>query len=284
MSKNGLITLGIVVGIAFVIFFAVISFGQWRDSDTFIGGKAIGLIEVEGVIADSRRVVEEIQRFEKEPDIPVILLHVDSPGGAVAPSQEIYSELKRAKAKGKKIVVSMGTLAASGGYLISLPADVIVANPSTITGSIGVIMEFPNIEGLMQKLGVSVEVVKSKEFKDIGSPYRAMLPEEKDLLKDMVLDVYDQFVSVVVEDRKLPRDSVEQIADGRVFSGRQAQKLGLVDSLGTFEDAKRIAGNLAGISGEPKIVRQTRPFSLIDFLTGDVGSRLLMPKLEYIFR
>jgi len=275
---------GIAVGVAFLLFASLMMVNALRDSGPLIAGKSVGLVEVEGVISDSRRIVREIRRLSKEPDIPVILLSVNSPGGVVTPSHEIYSELKQAKARGKKLVVSMGTLAASGGYYISSPADCIVANPSTITGSIGVIMEFPQMEGLFKKLGISVEVVKSRELKDIGSPYRPMKPEEKELLRDMVLDVYDQFVGVVAEGRRLPKDSVEKMADGRIFSGRQAQKLGLVDSLGTLQDAIRIAGNLAGIKGEPKVVRLPRPFRLRDFLSEDVGSRLFMPRLEYVFR
>jgi protease-4 len=284
MKQSGWIILGVIVGVVFIFLFGLIMLSGLRDSEASISGKSIGLVQVEGVIADSRRAVREIRRFSKEPNVPVILLEVNSPGGVVTPSQEIYAELKRAQEKRKKLVVSMGTVAASGGYYISAPADVIVANPSTITGSIGVIMEFPNVEGLFKKLGIGVEVVKSKEFKDIGSPYREMKPEEKALLKDMILDVYDQFVSVVVEDRKLPRDSVEKLADGRVFTGRQAKALGLVDSLGNLQDAIRIAGELAGIKGEPKVVRLPKPFRLSDFITEDLGSRLAMPRLEYLFR
>jgi protease IV len=284
MQKSILILLGIIAGVVFIFFLVTVATVGARGSELSITGKSVGLVEVEGVISDAKQTVSEIREFTKESNVPVILLRVNSPGGAVAPSQEIYEALRRAQAKGKKIVVSMGTLAASGGYFISAPADVIVANPSTITGSIGVIMEFPNVEGLFKKLGLGVEVVKSREFKDIGSPYRPMTPEEKGMLKDLILDVYDQFTTVVAEGRKLPMDSVLKIADGRVVSGRQAKALGLVDSLGTYDDAVRIAGHLAGITGEPKVVHQPKPFRLRDFLTDEIGNRLTMPKLEYRFQ
>lgn len=284
MNRTGWIIIGVAAGL--VVLFLVGSglLMSLRDGEGIATGKRIGLIEVEGTIADATLKVRQIRTFAKDPNIAAILLRIDSPGGAVTPSNEIYEELKRAKRAGKKLVVSMGTLAASGGYLIALPADVIVANPSTITGSIGVIMQFPNVEGLMKKLGISVEVIKSRELKDIGSPYRDMTPEEQQLLKDMVLDVYDQFVEAVVDDRKLPRDSVLKFADGRVLSGRQAWHLGLVDSLGTLQDAVRITGELTGLGPEPKLQRAYQPFRLRDFLNDEVTGRLLMPRLEYRFR
>jgi len=279
--KSPWVIIGIVVGSLFLVFIVVLFAVGLRDTESGIGGKSIGLVEVQGVIADARATVRQIRYFTKQSDVPVILLHVDSPGGIVTPSQEIYSELKRAKAKGKKLVVSMGTLAASGGYYISAPADVIVANPGTTTGSIGVKLELPNIEGLLKKLGVSVDVVKSSEFKDIGSPYRPMQPEERQLMQGTIMDVYDQFVSVVAEDRNLPKDSVLKLADGRVLSGRQAQACGLVDSLGTFNDAVAIAGALAGLGDDPRISRPPKPFRWRDFVMEDVVNRFLMPRLSY---
>jgi protease-4 len=279
--KSPWVIIGVVVGALFLVFIVVLFAVGLSGGGTGITGKAVGLVEVLGVITDSRTTVREIQYLANDADVPVILLHVDSPGGVVTPSQEIYSELKRAKAKGKKLVVSMGTLAASGGYYISAPADVIVANPGTTTGSIGVKLELPNIEGLLKKLGVSVDVVKSSDYKDIGSPYRPMLPEEKDLLKGTILDVYDQFVSAVAEDRKLPKDSVLKLADGRILTGRQAKECGLVDTLGTLNDAVAIAGGLAGLGPEPRIVRAPKPFRLRDFVVEDVVNRFLMPRLSY---
>jgi protease-4 len=279
--KSPWVIIGIVVGALFLVFLAVMVAVGLRGGESGITGKSVGLVEVQGMIVDARTTVREIRYFVKQSDVPVILLNVDSPGGVVTPSQEIYSELKRAKAKGKKLVVSMGTLAASGGYYISVPADVIVANPGTTTGSIGVKMELPNVEGLLKKLGVTMDVVKSTEFKDIGSPYRPMLPEEKELMRGTILDVYDQFVSAVAEDRNLPKDSVLKLADGRIFSGRQAKACGLVDTLGTLSDAAAIAGEMAGLGADPRIARAPKPFRLRDFVMEDVIARFLMPKLSY---
>ena len=275
------VIIGIVVGALFLVFLAVMVAVGLRGGESGITGKSVGLVEVLGMITDSRTTVREIRYFVKQSDVPVILLHVDSPGGVVTPSQEIYSELKRAKAKGKKLVVSMGTLAASGGYYISAPADVIVANPGTTTGSIGVKMELPNVEGLLKKLGITMDVVKSTEFKDIGSPYRPMLPEEKELMRGTIMDVYDQFVSVVAEDRNLPKDSVLKLADGRIFSGRQAKACGLVDTLGTLSDAAAIAGEMVGLGTDPRIARAPKPFRLRDFVMEDIIPRFLMPRLSY---
>lgn len=284
MSRTLWITLGLSAAVILTVLSVLLGSSCAGDSGSAFRGEAVGVIEVEGIISDARATVREIRRFTKEKGIPAILLRVNSPGGIVEPAQEIYTELKRAKAEGKKIVVSMGALAASGGYLIATPADVIVAGPGTMTGSIGVIMTFPNVEGLFRKLGLGVEVIKSKEFKDIGSPYRPMKPEERVMLKDMVLDVYDQFVTAVAEDRALARESVEKLADGRIFSGRQAKQAGLVDTLGTYEDALRIAGKLAGITGEPRVVRLPRPFRLRDLLREEITSRLFSPQLLFLFR
>jgi protease-4 len=281
MNRNLWIVIGIVAAAVFLFFIGILLAIGLHGSEVNITGRSVGLIEVQGLIVDARSTVRQIRQFAKEPNVPVILLYVDSPGGIVTPSQEIYSELQRAKAKGKKLVVSMGTLAASGGYYISAPADVIMASPGTTTGSIGVKMELPHIEGLLKKLGVSVDVVKSSEFKDIGSPYRPMTPEENNLMKGVILDVYDQFVTAVAEGRKLPKDSVLRLADGRVFSGRQAKELGLVDTLGTFHEAIALAGQMAGITGEPRVVRLPKPFRLRDFILEDIASRFLMPRLQY---
>lgn len=250
---------------------------------TSILGGSIGVIEITGPIVSSGRVVKNIRHFGDNATIKGLLIRVDSPGGGVAASQEIYSALRHIKAH-KKIVVSMGSVAASGGYYVSLPADKIVANPGTITGSIGVIMEFPIFHKLLDKLGIKFETIKSEEFKDIGSPFRDMTDQEKKLLKSVVLDVYDQFVTAVSEERNIDRSVVLRYADGRILSGRQAYKIGLVDTLGSFEDAVRILGDLVGISGRPKLIYPPRRFNLIDLLLGDIEERLTVPRLEYIFR
>jgi protease-4 len=244
--------------------------------------KGIALIEVEGVILDSRQIVRQLKKYSKNPGIAAIVLRVDSPGGGVSASQEIYAEIKRAKGKGKKVVVSMGAVAASGGYYISAPADVIVANPGTITGSIGVIMEFPILKDLFKKLGVKFEVIKSQEHKDIGSPFREMSPKERALLQGVVSSVYEQFISVVVENRKISEKKVREIADGRILSGAQAKEFGLVDTLGALEDALRVAADMVGIKGEPQVWQERKRIRISDLLFNRLFKNLFIPELKYI--
>jgi protease-4 len=209
-------------------------------------------------------------------------LRVDSPGGGVAASQEIFEAVKKARAA-KKVVVSMGSVAASGGYYVSAPANLIVANPGTLTGSIGVLMEFVNVEELMGKIGVGVQTIKSKEHKDIGSPFRPMTDKEKGLLQSVIVDVYDQFVATVSTERGIPYDSVVAMADGRIFTGRMAKELGLVDTLGSFQEAVTITKELSGIAGEPRLVYPKKKRSLIDMFFEPMD-RLLLPKIQYKFK
>jgi protease-4 len=244
-------------------------------------GGTIGVLEIEGLITSSQTTVKDLKRFSDDPSIRAVIIRVDSPGGVAAAAQEIYSEVVKVQEK-KKVIVSMGVVAASGGYFVSLPADVIVANPGTLTGSIGVIMEFPVIEELLQKIGIDFEVIKSRDYKDIGSPYRQMNEKEKELLQDVVIDVYDQFVDVTALHRHLPRDSVLIFADGRILSGRQAKEAGLVDTLGSFEDAVQIAGDLLDIE-KPNLVYAPKRFSLIDLFIKPM-ERLMIPKIEYLWR
>jgi protease-4 len=244
--------------------------------------KSIALIEVEGVIMDSRNIVRQIKKYSKNSQVTAIVLRVDSPGGGVSASQEIYSEIIRAKAKGKKIIVSMGAFAASGGYYISAPADIIVANSGTITGSIGVIMEFPILKDLLNKIGIKVEVVKSQQHKDIGSPFREISPKERALLQDVISSVYEQFISVIVENRGIPDITVREISDGRILSGLQAKEFGLVDTIGSLEDAIGIAAELTGIKGEPQVWKERKRIRIFDLLFGRVFKNLFVPKLYYI--
>ncbi len=242
----------------------------------------IGIIEVKGTIIEAKETVKNIKQFTQNKLIRAIIIRVDSPGGGVAASQEIYEAVRQAR-ESKKVVVSMGSLAASGGYYISAPADLIVANPGTITGSIGVLMEFPNLKKLMDKVGIEVQIIKSKEHKDIGSPFRSMTEKEKTLLQGVIIDVYDQFISVVSNERDIAYDSVLKFADGRIFTGRQAKELGLVDTLGSFQDAVNITKELAGIKTEPNLIYPKKKRSFIEMLYEPMD-RLLLPKIEYIFK
>jgi protease-4 len=249
-------------------------------------GDRIALIRIEGPIIDSKDTIDEIKDYVKDASVKAIVLRIDSPGGAVAPSQEIYEEVRKATAK-KKIVVSMGSVAASGGYYIASPATKIVANPGTLTGSIGVIMEIPNVEGLMNKIGVKTEVIKSGQHKDIASVFRGIKKEEKEILQNVLDNVHDQFIAAVAEGRKMVLEDVKKIADGRVFTGEQALKVGLVDELGNLEDAVKTAAKLSGIKGEPVVVTKKERFSFIDILRGRMPKELtnMFPsvKVQYLF-
>ena len=218
---------------------------------------SVGVLNLEGVLRSSQEFARQAEEFGRDDGIKAVVVRIDSPGGGVAASQEIYASLAELKKK-KKVVVSMGSVAASGGYLVACAADKIVANPGTITGSISAIMHFANAESLMEKIGLKSSVVKSGKFKDIGSPVRPMTAEEQALIQELVDDTYDQLLEVISRDRKIPREALKQLADGRVFTGRQAQKLGLVDDLGDMGHAVRLAGTLAGIKGAPELVYPTK--------------------------
>lgn len=219
----------------------------------FVIGDKIGVIEVFGVIADSRQVIEQLHDFRDNENIKAIVLRVDSPGGGVGPSQEIHDEVKAVDTQ-KPVVVSMGSVAASGGYYIAAPAREIVANPGTITGSIGVVMEFTNFQELLDKIGLSSVVVKSGEYKDIGSPAREMTSKEREILQNLIDDVHSQFVQSVAKGRNLNEEDVRQLADGRIFSGRRAMEMGLVDRMGNLGVAIKLAAELSGVDGEPNVV------------------------------
>lgn len=240
----------------------------------------VALVRVEGPILHAKSVVEEIRGYVKDKSVKAIVLRVDSPGGGVVASQEISEEVKKAAAA-KKVVVSMGAIAASGGYYISAPATRIVANPGTLTGSIGVIMEVPNMKGLLDKLGIKSEVVKSGKHKDIASIFRGIGPEERVILQGVMDDVHAQFIEAVSEGRKMPIEDVRKIADGRVFSGRQAREAGLVDEIGDLDVAVKTAAKMAGIEGEPEVVTKKERSLLLELLGGAREQTLrLLPQVE----
>lgn len=234
----------------------------------------VGIVPIDGVITGSKDTIEQLETFGKDPSVKAVVLRIDSPGGGVAPSQEIFGAVLELKKK-KKVVSSLGSIAASGGYLVACAADRVVSNPGTITGSISAIMHFANAEELMKKIGIRATVIKSGKFKDIGTPTRGMTEEEREVLQDLVDDIYDQFLDSVAVHRKLSKESLRAVADGRVFSGRKAMKLGLVDELGDMTAAVRVAGSLAGIQGEPDVVWPPKKrSSLFDILLQDVRAGL----------
>jgi protease-4 len=239
--------------IGMVFFAAIYGLGLFRGENPLNLGEKVGVIPIEGIIGDAGEIIDQINEFADSNGIRAVVLRIDTPGGSVAQSQEIYQAVRELRKK-KKVVVSMGSVAASGGYLIAVAADRIVANPGTITGSISAVMHYANVEELLKKVGVRSSVIKSGKFKDIGSPVREMTAEERSLIQGIVDDIYDQFVRTVSENRKIPLSKIVQLADGRVFTGRQAKELGLIDDLGGLQDAVLLAGRLSGMKEKPKIV------------------------------
>lgn len=239
----------------------------------------IALVRVEGVILDAQATIGELKRFSENPSVKAIVLRIDSPGGGVVPSQEIHDAVKRIRSKtNKAVIASMGSVAASGGYYIAAATDRIVANPGTLTGSIGVIMETANVEGLLQKIGVEGVVIKSGKYKDVGSPLRKMTDEERGLMQAVMDDVHKQFIEAVAEGRSLELPVAQALADGRVFTGRQAKDAKLVDELGDLDDAIQLAAEVAGIEGEPKVVEPRRRFSFRELLESKFS--MMFPKLN----
>jgi len=215
---------------------------------------AIGLLEIDGVIAESIPFLDAIKDFQDDKYIKAVVVRLDSPGGKVGPSQEIYDALMKLKKK-KPVIVSMGSLGASGAYYISLAGDTVYALPGTMTGSIGVIMEFFDVSSGMTKIGVKPENITAGTLKDAGSPFRPMTENERKYFKGLVDDVHEQFIEAVAKNRKLKPEQVRTLADGRVYTGRQAVKAGLVDRLGGLPEAVEDAKKRAGITGEPRIIR-----------------------------
>ncbi|HLC25488.1 MAG TPA: signal peptide peptidase SppA [bacterium] len=266
---TGIILLGVLV-LLFVLFVAGINYFTGGMEGVSAGGDKIAIVSIRGTILDAEDTVDQLKRYAEDPTIKGIILRVDSPGGAVGPSQEIYTQVLKTRVAGKKVVVSMGSVAASGGYYVAAAADRIIANPGTLTGSIGVIFQFANVEDLMKKIGVKTVVIKSGQYKDVGSPMRALREDERRLLQGVIDDVYEQFVQAVAKGRKLPIEKVKEFADGRIFTGSQAKELGLVDKLGSLQDAIDDTARLVGISGKPRIVREREDHSWIFRLLGGV--------------
>ena len=284
------------------------SFGA-TTSSAVATGPAVAIVRVEGVIVSGKPastnpfggdtssaysgvIVDHLRQAEADGSVEVVILRVDSPGGSVVASQEIHQQML---AMTKPVVVSMGEMAASGGYYVSAPAKEIFANPATLTGSIGVISEFINIGDLLNQYGVKVTVVKSGAFKDEGSAFRPMTEEEVAVWQAIIDEAYQGFVQVVADGRKLPVDQVKKLADGRVYTGRQALALGLVDKLGNLPDALKRAAELGGIQGEPRIVEYKEPLNLFGSLfnlsrpTDPVGEVMTLldrghgPALQYLY-
>jgi len=286
-----LVFIGLVfVAVSFIIFASALKRGGGEYISSGSGDK-IAIVEINDVIMSSEKTVEQIKKFREDKSIKAIILRINSPGGGVAASQEIYEEVKRTRDSGKIIVVSMGSIAASGGYYIAVGSSLIIANPGTLTGSIGVIAQFISIKDLAEKLGISQTTIKSGSLKDAGSPFKQMNDSDKAYFQDVVDNSFMQFLDVVAVERKMDKEMLLKYANGRVFTGLQAKEYGLIDSLGTFEDAIRITSKMAGIEGEPRIVREKKRFSVFEELLGskiedvtDIKNKLFdEPILQYKF-
>ena len=255
MKRKGLLTVLFVFGFLFTTFFLFMflvigSVGK----DLPVTGEGIGVVEIVGPIMDSRETVDQIRKYQRNDNIKAILLRIDSPGGAVAPSQEIYHAVLKAR-KDKKVVASMGSVAASGGYYIACAADRIFANAGTVTGSIGVITQLTNFTDLAEMAKVDVITIKSGQYKDVGNAFREFEEKDRQFFEQMVLNIYEQFVKDVSEARGMKLDDVRAVADGRVFTGLQALELGLVDELGTlYDSAEYLAGEVGLDKKDPNLI------------------------------
>jgi len=261
-----------------VLFFlgvTVIAFNFLSKDKLMASREKVGVVEIKGVLTDSRAILKQLGKFQDDPSIKAIVVRIDSPGGAVGPAQEILREIEKIKVK-KKVVASLGTVAASGGYYIACGANLIMANKGTATGSIGVIMQFANVEELTKKIGLDFLTLKSGRYKDVGSPFRQMTPEEKEYMQLLLDNIYRQFISDVARNRKIPLEKMKSLAEGKVYTGEEAKQVGLVDEFGNAQDAIEKAGRLGGIKGKVEAVYPQRErFSFLRLLLGDEGEETL---------
>jgi len=290
MTSRGRIALtaiGLTVGIL-VLFVATVWLLMATVSEDGLptGGAKVAVVEIEGIILDGSQAVRDLREHGDNPSVKAVVVRINSPGGVVAPTQEIFSAIQRLRKSGKPVVASLGAVAASGGYYVATACDRVYANPGTLTGSIGVVMQMANFQGLFKKVGVEYVVIKSGAFKDVGNFARQMTPTERKILQTLLDDVYGQFVDAVAEGRGLERKDVLAFADGRIYSGQQAHALKMVDELGGYEDAIDAAGKLANIPGRPKIVYPRRKFSFRDLMENRLGlggaASQLLPALSGI--
>ena len=270
-GRTVLIVLGVTVGAVAFFFLSALFFLSLLDGGALPGGQRVALVEVEGVIVSGDEIVRELKSHLENASVRAVVVRINSPGGVVAPTQEIYQQIRKVRAMGKPVVASLGAVAASGGYYIAAACDRIYANPGTLTGSIGVVMQLANLEGILKKIGVEYIVVKAGRHKDIGNFSRSMTSEERKILQELLDDVHNQFVDAVAQGRQLDRAQVLTFADGRIFSGQQAKEFKMIDALGGLEEAIAAAGKLGGIPGPPRILFPRKRFSLFDLVKGQLG-------------
>jgi protease-4 len=264
-------TVLVFIGVAALFLVFGTSMGRSGDGGAPLFGPRVAMVELEGLIAETDDLVRELRHHRDNPAVRAVVIRINSPGGVVGPTQEVHDALLRVRQAGKPVVASLGSVAASGGYYVAVAADRIYANPGSLTGSIGVIMQMANLDALMKKVGVDYVVVKAGQFKDLGNFSRPLTPEERRVIQSLLDDVHGQFIEAVAKGRKLDRSAVVQFADGRVFSGTQALGLKMVDALGGLEEAIDAAAKLAKLPTPPPVERPRRRFSLIDLIRNELG-------------
>lgn len=273
--RNAFVVIGVLV-LLFFAFLAGMGCGLLISGDDgFSAGDRVAVLRIDDVIVDDQAYIDSLDKIKEDEKVKALVVRIDSPGGAVGPSQEIYSELKKLRSD-MPVIASIGNVGASGGYYIACAAEKIFANPGSITGSIGVVAEFMSYEKLLEWARVDVEVLKSGKYKDVGSPFREMTPEDREYMQGLIDNVYSQFKSAVAESRGIGAAEVDKIADGKIFTGEQAKRLKLVDDMGTISDAVNLAAQKAGIKGKPDLVYYPKKKSqLLEFL----DSKLDIPAL-----
>ncbi len=292
MKKSRLgVSLAFVMALMIIFVIMVMTLSRFLDtedrssgiSEILDYGNKIGVISIEGTILTCDETLKELKKFRKKSSVRAILLRINSPGGTVAPAQEIYREIEKIRKK-KPVVASIETVGASAAYYIASSADRIVCSKGSITGSIGVIMMLPDIHKVIEKIGVNVNVIKAGAFKDIGSGIKPLDDQERDILQNFAKEVHEQFISDVLQGRKgkIEEDKLREIADGRFFTGQSAKELGLVDSMGNFYDAVKLAANLGGIKGEPELEYPKKRWNSYLDLFMDSAAKSLMKGMEFI--
>jgi len=267
-----LAALAIYLGVV-VLFVAALSTAMAPTGGGAVFGARVAIVELEGTIVDVDDLLRELKAHRDNPLVKAVVLRINSPGGVVGPTQELHAAVMRLREAGKPVVASLGAVAASGGYYVAVAADRIYANPGTLTGSIGVIFQLPNVDGLMKKVGVDYVVVKAGRYKDIGNIARPMAPEERRILQTLLDDVHAQFIAAVATGRKLDPTEVVGFADGRIVSGAQAKDLHMVDALGGLEEALDGAATLAGLSRPPRVIGPRRKLSIMELLRNQLDLR-----------
>ena len=255
----------VIVGIILIVFLLSII-------RAFVGkpGERIGVLEIEGVIAESRQTMEDIVHYKEDPSIKGVVLRINSPGGSVGPTQEIFREVIKLKEK-KKVFVSMGSLCASGGYYLAAAGEKIYASPSTITGRIGVIMQSVILEDLLKKIGVKSNTIKAGDLKDAGTPFREMTSDERAYLDGVVKNIHEQFIKDIAAGRSMDIEKARKLADGRIYTGLQAKELGLIDNIGNFYDTVDDMKKALNIKGKPELIYTEKPFSLSKWIFSSIS-------------